>query len=164
MKSPGTPDVKPNAAEALETWIDELTAPCGLDCFNCGLFVHNITESVQQSMANRLGRRPEEIPCRGCRTEDGCRLSSGACETRACARDRGFFFCFECRDFPCPRFSPARDGGGHPPHNLKLFNLCRIRSIGVERWAAEESLMIRRRYHEGTCVPGCGPVLDEDTV
>jgi hypothetical protein len=155
-------DMKPRTKPTREAWIDELTAPCGMDCFNCELFESNMTESVMQSLALRLGRLPEGLPCRGCRRQDGCRLSSGDCPTRACARDRRVFFCFECRDFPCERFTPAVDGADRSLHNLKLFNLCRMKVVGLERWAHEESLMIRMRYLKGRPMVGCGPVIDED--
>jgi len=66
--------------------------------------------------------------------------------------------CSDCPDFPCDRLAPALDGADRYPHNLKLFNLCRIRAVGLERWACEEAAGIRRRYYEGAFIPGRGPV------
>ncbi len=81
------------------------------------------------------------------------------CETYHCATGKGVEFCFECGDFPCPKLQPVREGADNYPHNFKLYNLCRIKRIGVERWAEEESAEIRRKYYTGKFVPGNGPVL-----
>lgn len=46
------------------------------------------------------------------------------------------------------------------PHNFKVFNLCRIKAVGVEQWADEEAKLIRQRYFSGKFIPGKGPVLE----
>jgi hypothetical protein len=38
-------------------------------------------------------------------------------------------------------------------------NLCRMKRIGVEHWADEESADIRRKYSKGKFVVGVGPTL-----
>ncbi len=68
-------------------------------------------------------------------------------------------FCFECSDFPCPKLQPAADGADKYPHNMKLYNLCRMKAIGVEKWAEEEAAEIRQLYFKGKFIPGSGPVL-----
>jgi hypothetical protein len=126
-----------------------LTGPCGLDCFNCEVFEPNVTAERPLSPGTR--------PCRGCR-EQG-RGQEDGCPTRACVLERGLSFCSQCDDFPCPRLQPCRAGADLRRHNLKLFNLCRIQAVGVQRWAEEEAGLIRRRYLQGTSRPGEGPVL-----
>lgn len=138
----------------------ELTAPCGLDCFNCFVFVDNITEKAVEKIAGLLHLDPADVPCWGCRAEKGCRLNFTGCATLECATDRGVWFCFECPDFPCSRLQPAADCAERYPHNLKLYNLCRIEKIGIEKWAQEEAAEIRTRYFKGKFVVGTGPVLD----
>jgi len=82
------------------------------------------------------------------------------CPTRACVAERGLSFCSQCDDFPCSRLMPARDGADRYPHNVKLFNLCRIQAVGLQRWAEEEAVQVRDRYYHGRFRPGHGPVLE----
>ncbi|MFC2141844.1 hypothetical protein ACFLR7_02805 [Acidobacteriota bacterium] len=53
----------------------------------------------------------------------------------------------------------AKDGSERYPHNYKLFNLCRMKTVGVEKWAEEEAKLIRQRYYLGKFIPGSGPIL-----
>jgi hypothetical protein len=138
----------------------ELTAPCGLDCFNCPVFEGIITEETKQMLAKRWNIAPEKVPCKGCRAEKGCRLHFNTCATLDCVMAKGVSFCFECDEFPCSKLQPAADGATVYPHNLKVFNLCRMKAIGVERWAQEESLQIRNKYYQGKFVVGIGPMLE----
>lgn len=140
----------------------ELSAPCGIDCFNCEVFEKNLTEQVRGIMAERLGLRPEEVACRGCREQQGCRLHWKSCDTLDCVLSKGVEFCFQCGEFPCTLLQPAADGAGTYPHNMKVFNLCRMKRVGVEKWAEEEAAVIRERYYRGTFVVGRGPVLKEE--
>jgi len=75
-------------------------------------------------------------------------------------KKKGVEFCFECGDFPCGMLQPASDGAAKYPHNMKVFNLCRIRLVGVEKWAEEEALAIRKKYYTGKFIVGKGPVLE----
>ncbi len=138
----------------------ELTAPCGIDCFNCQVYAGNITEETKAVMAKQLRLDPAKVPCNGCRQQKGCRLHWNSCDTLDCVRAKGVEFCFECTEFPCPRLQPASDGAGKYPHNMKVYNLCRIKSVGVEKWAEEEATDIRKRYFQGKFVVGRGPVLE----
>jgi hypothetical protein len=42
------------------------------------------------------------------------------------------------------------------PHNMKLYNLCRIKKIGLERWIEEEAGEIRSKYFTGKFIVGKG--------
>ena len=35
------------------------------------------------------------------------------------------------------------------PHNTKVFNLCRIRKVGIEAWAKHEAGTILDKYYYG---------------
>jgi len=137
----------------------DLTAPCGLDCFNCEVCEENISPQMRAFLAGRLNKRPEEVGCKGCRESNGCRLHLNGCSTLDCVRSRGLGFCFECSDFPCDRLAPALDGADKYPHNMKLFNLCRMKAVGVEKWAESEAASVRKRYFKGRLVIGSAPVV-----
>ena len=138
-----------------------LTAPCGLDCFNCNLYEENLTEETRQRVAAYRCIPPEEVACKGCRAVQGkCRYADFDCATWACAQRKGVAYCFECGAFPCGLLAPTAKGASFP-HNMKVYNLCRMKLLGVDAWA-EEAARIRRRYYEGTFVVGQGPVLEEE--
>src|SRR5512137_1269813 len=119
------------------TEIPELTAPCGLDCFNCELHEKNVTEERRMKFAAAFKIAPEKASCAGCRASGGCRLHWGACDTLDCAKSRAVEFCYECADFPCEKLCPSAESALRYPHNLKLYNLSRMKLLGVEKWAAE---------------------------
>ncbi len=136
-----------------------LTAPCGLDCFNCPLFEEHITDELRVQVAAHRHVSPADAACKGCRTQHGW---SQSCVTYRCVVAHRVDFCFECAEFPCALLAPSRDGADRFPHNFKVFNLCRMKSQGVQRWAEQEAATIRRRYYEGRFTPGVGPKLPED--
>ncbi|MFZ0449579.1 MAG: DUF3795 domain-containing protein [Desulfatiglandaceae bacterium] len=135
-----------------------LTAPCGLDCFNCELYEENVTEELMSRIHEKMGVPREEIACKGCREQDGqhFHLDREGCATLNCVEDKGVALCCDCGDFPCAFLAPTADGAARYPHNIKVYNLCRIKSIGLERWIAEEAGAIRKRYFTAKFVVGKG--------
>ncbi len=139
--------------------IRTLSAPCGLDCFNCELYEDNVTDEMRQRVSPMLGIPPEEVQCEGCREQRGERLGLPLCETYSCSTEKNVEFCFECDEFPCSRLQPALEGADRYPHNMKMFNLCRIKAVGVEQWA-NEAADIRKKYFRGKFIIGRGPVME----
>ncbi len=138
-----------------------LTSPCGLDCFNCGTYVENITDEWKEQASKHLNIPMDEVPCKGCRDEEGhCKFGPNQeCDTWKCVQEKGLLFCHECDEFPCGKFAPTQQGADFP-HNMKVYNLCRMKLNGLDNWI-EESLEIRKRYYEGEFLVGQGPVLKE---
>ncbi len=134
-----------------------LTAPCGLDCFNCELYEENLTSELADLIHSKMGIPKEKIPCRGCRQEDGkhFHIPTG-CATLDCVKTKGVDFCCNCADFPCAFLAPTADQAGKYPHNFKVFNLCRIKNVGLERWIEEEAGQIRKKYFKHKFVVGKG--------
>lgn len=137
---------------------EDLAAPCGIDCFNCQVLEYNITDETRLRIAERRGIDPSRVSCRGCRVQGGYCILVDSCETLECVRSKGVSFCFECSEFPCLRLAPAQEGAAVFPHNMKVFNLCRMKAVGVGKWAEEEASRIRDLYYNGRFVPGSGPV------
>jgi len=135
-----------------------LTAPCGLDCFNCELYEENLTEELTDRIHVKMGVPKEEIACKGCREQDGKHFHLGreGCATLNCIKERGLALCCDCEDFPCAFLAPISDGAARYPHNMKVYNLCRIKNAGLERWIEEEAGAIRKKYYTGKFVVGKG--------
>jgi len=135
-----------------------LTAPCGLDCFNCELYERNLTDKLVDIFHTKMGIPKEAIPCKGCRQQDGkhFHLPAEGCATLNCAKARDIDLCCNCNDFPCAFLAPVADQAARYPHNMKVYNLGRIKNVGIERWIEEEAGNIRKKYFTGTFVVGKG--------
>ena len=137
-----------------------LTAPCGLDCFNCNAYEGNVTEEYKKNASEFLKIPIEETSCKGCRDEKGkCKWANGQCDTWDCVQEKKVAYCHECTDFPCKLLKPTKQGADYP-HNMKVYNLCRMKFFGIDKWI-EEASKIRKQYYEGKFVVGKGPVLEE---
>ncbi len=140
----------------------ELTAPCGLDCFNCPTYKDNIAKVpllARLLFSISLKIPLKKLPCNGCRNEKGnCKFAKNKhCATWDCVQKKGVTYCYECDDFPCKMLMPTKKGAFFP-HNMKVYNLCRMKLLGIEKWI-EESAEIRKCYYEGKFEVGKGPVL-----
>lgn len=135
----------------------ELTAPCGLDCFNCELHETNLTEKFAQLIHDKIGVPKNEIACKGCREQDGVHyhIPKEGCATLDCAKSKGVSLCCDCKEFPCALLAPIADGAARYPHNMKVYNLCRIKQAGIDQWI-EEAGTIRKKYFTGKFVVGKG--------
>ncbi len=135
-----------------------LTAPCGLDCFNCELYEDNLTKEFAELIHTKLGIKHEEIPCKGCCQQDGnhYHLPPEGCATLTCVKAKGVDLCCDCDDFPCVLLAPTADKAAQYPHNMKVYNLCRIKKLGLESWIENESGQIRAKYFKGKFIVGKG--------
>jgi len=136
-----------------------LVAPCGLDCFNCEIHESNLTDKFAGIFHAKWGVPKEEIACKGCRQQDGkhFHLPQG-CATLDCAKAKDVALCCDCDEFPCALLAPVANHAAQYPHNIKLYNLCRIKKIGLDRWIEEEAKTIRKNYFTKNFVVGKGQV------
>lgn len=135
-----------------------LTAPCGLDCFNCDIHENNLTPELAEMINTKMGVPKEEIACKGCRQKNGkhFHLPPNGCATLDCVKAKDVALCCECNDFPCALLAPIADQAARYPHNMKLFNLCRIKKVGLDCWIEEEAGQIRKKYFTSKFVVGKG--------
>jgi hypothetical protein len=138
-----------------------LTSPCGLACFNCATYEGNITEEWKKEVSEIFKIPVEETSCKGCRDEKGnCKFTiNNECATWNCVQEKGVNFCYECEEFPCKLLAPSKKGADFL-HNMKVYNLCRMKLNGIDNWI-EEAGEIRNRYYEGEFLIGKGPILEE---
>ena len=55
-------------------------------------------------------------------------------------------FCGDCDQFPCDNLHPYADKTATLPHNIKVFNLCLIKKMGLEKWAGSKAGDVRKTY------------------
>lgn len=133
----------------------DLTAPCGRDCFNCPFYLSRENEKMQHILAVKYGMKKEEVSCDGCRAIQGkCNFLkhlgfSEQCKIYSCSERNQVEFCYECNDFPCDLLQSLADRADAFPHNLKVFNLCLIKRIGVNEWVEKKSRQTFERYYKG---------------
>lgn len=133
-----------------------MTAPCGLDCFNCHYYLarENQASMTEVKKISKKYDMPVEIMlCDGCRNHDGkiplqkhAFGSEHKCAAYECAKKKGMTFCGECNRFPCDYLHPYADMAEELPHNMKVFNLCLIKRMGVEAWAGFKAAEARKTY------------------
>lgn len=135
-----------------------LVAPCGIDCGTCELYMCKDNPQLLEYLVSREISE-EKLPCAGCRNIEGnCPVIPCKCETYACVKDKNVDFCFDCNDFPCSKLGPSADKANILPHNMKVFNLCTIKRMGVENFTRESSV-IKQRYYKGKMEVGKGPQI-----
>ncbi|MFZ3144914.1 DUF3795 domain-containing protein [Methanothrix sp.] len=131
----------------------ELTAPCGLDCFNCVCYLANDNDAARkqvESLAQQYGFPTEKAMCKGCRKRNGVPpFGTEPCKVFKCVSSNGIESCADCSDFPCDNLHPYADMASTVPHNMKVFNLALIRKMGLEKWAQEKAKLVRDTYFGG---------------
>ena len=128
-----------------------LTAPCGLDCFNCPCYLANDHVEIRKQVMSSAQVSSEDAACRGCRKENGIApirraYGHGPCRVYRCASEKSMETCADCPDFPCDNLQPYADRASVLPHNIKVFNLALIRKMGLEKWAREKAKQVRDTY------------------
>jgi len=134
----------------------QMTAPCGLDCFNCQFYLANKDlEAMQmvEELSGQLQIPVEKMQCDGCRKHDGIIPlqqhifgEAHRCAAYECSKDKAVDFCGQCNDFPCDNLHPYADKADTLPHNTKVFNLCLINKMGLKKWAATKAAKVREAY------------------
>lgn len=129
--------------------IRHLTAPCGLDCFNCPAFLARDNEKLRSFVALHFDVEPDQAWCPGCRELGGqihLLKMDKPCRVWQCIEPKGLHNCSECEDFPCDNLHPVADMAAKRIHNAKVFNLCLIRKMGLEEWARDKAARVRQTY------------------
>ena len=127
----------------------QMTAPCGLPCFVCYLYLANENEELRSKISDFLGIPPDKTVCKGCRNEDGrCVHNEQTCRVYPCASEKKLNFCSECDDFPCDFLHPYADRS-ELWHNTKVFNLCLIKKMGLNHWAETKASTVQETYSSG---------------
>jgi hypothetical protein len=129
-----------------------MTAPCGLDCFNCQMYLAGENEELRAVIAKFMNLPYDKAVCRGCRGEKGTpvvKSLAGTCDIYQCAEKKGIGFCCDCSDFPCDKLHPLADEAAKRIHNIKVFNLSLIKKMGLEAWAKDKAKSVRDTYFTG---------------
>ena len=130
-----------------------LTSPCGLACWNCLLYKAKDNEQIRAAIAQKTGRPAEQCSCQGCRAHNGTIPFLGMtepCKVYRCITQKGIEICSDCDEFPCKNLHPIAEMANTRPHNLKVYNLCQIRRLGLEEWAEELAEESYEHYFKGT--------------
>jgi hypothetical protein len=126
----------------------KMTSPCGLPCFHCPAHLALTEPEIRKRMSEALNIPEEKATCEGCRPQEGrieLLTPHAQCKIYECVTERKIDFCNECDNFPCDRFQPYADKANYP-HNSKMYQLCMMKKLGFEKWAAEEATKIWDTY------------------
>ncbi len=134
----------------------QMTAPCGLDCFNCQFYLAKTDQEALmkvEELSKQFNIPVATMLCNGCRNHDG-RIplqkhifgEAHRCVAYECSKSRNLDFCGDCEEFPCDTLHPYADKAAILPHNTKVFNLCLIKKLGLEKWAEDKASRVRETY------------------
>ncbi len=129
-----------------------MTSPCGLDCFNCPMYLANDDPELRTEISKKTKLPYQKAVCEGCRNANGIISFLGStepCDVYKCTDHKGIMFCSECSDFPCDHLHPHADQALVRPHNIKVFNLCLIEKMGLEQWAKNKAKSVKEKYFKG---------------
>jgi hypothetical protein len=130
-----------------------LTAPCGKDCFNCPMYIGEENKENRENFFRSRNIPLDKFQCKGCRESKGYCIGLTVlgidpnCKTFKCVKEHNVEFCYECDEFPCFRLQPVADRSDRVPHALKVYNLCMIKRMGIDKWASEHSKKIFDDYY-----------------
>ncbi len=134
----------------------KMTSPCGMDCFNCPMYLAKDDQKLRATMAKTMNIPPEKAFCRSCREEKGTMTWmgwTGPCRVYRCTEQKGLHSCADCSDFPCDNLQPYADQADKVPHNAKVFNIGLIKKMGLETWAKTKAKEVRNTYFKGKLNP-----------
>jgi len=135
---------------------NDLVAPCGDYCGGCGQYNGLIIETANQmkefaelygfefrskgvfdfkQFVEGLRWFIENAKCPSCQQGGG----PPWCEVRKCCSEKGLHICFECEEFPCPKFKEYAD-----PDTMDRYN--RFKEIGFEKWVEEQTQKAKEGY------------------
>lgn len=97
------------------------SAYCGLYCEACPTYI-----------ATANGEDTEE-KCKGCKS-DTLGTWCAMCNLKACAKEKGHEFCYECSDYPCQDLITFKEDTDYPYHDDVLEHLAMIKDVGEEKW------------------------------
>ena len=87
---------------------------CGLNCALCSMHLGGC--------------------CPGC----GGGAGNQSCTIAKCSLEHGCVqFCWECPEYPCPRYEGFDDGDSFVPHRNRTQDIARARELGLEAYLAE---------------------------
>lgn len=144
-----------------------LVGICGIYCGTCPQFLasRENDREMQAKIAREHNIPIAEAYCDGCLSDHvisfckECRHGF-----RACAREKGVTWCFECADFACPRLRAHKDQhivNGVSHHENIINSLRYMKEHGIEAWVEQQDKAGRcpecgkRLYWFTRVCPGC---------
>lgn len=105
---------------------------CGLACKACSVYIAScIGGQTLAQRAQRAGMTPEEMNCKGCRSDKTSPYCT-SCEIKKCIRSKGLTWCSECDAYPCQQL---KDFQASRPHRAEILNsLDFAQSHSLEQW------------------------------
>lgn len=130
---------------------------CGFYCGSCGILAaYRKGQEQQRKLATELSKYMkrtvaiQEIQCQGC--QDLSKFCWGnACKLKACCRENGHNFCFQCPQFPCEDFAKFSE----------IYHDIPIQQSNELREMASTNTWLKKMKERWTCSKCGGPVEAE---
>lgn len=135
----------------------DLMAPCGLYCGLCGVYIatrdHN--DKFKAIMGSLYGTSPEDTACLGCMQPDPPEKLYGycsMCSIRNCVRERGYYSCHQCSEWPCEQIRNFGLATGRRvmERTIPIWRE-KVAELGHEKGSIEWARSECERYHCSNC-------------
>jgi hypothetical protein len=91
--------------------MSEMIAYCGLDCSECKAFKATQAKDIEWkkqiarhwSDQGEIKFKPEDVDCRGCKSDMISGFCRKLCEIKPCAEEKKVRTCAHCDDYPCEK-------------------------------------------------------------
>jgi len=105
----------------------EMIAYCGLDCNECRAF--KATQAKDFEWKGQIAKqwteglkvefKPEDINCRGCKSDTISGWCRKICKIRPCAEERNVETCAHCDNYPCDKLKEFQSNEAVATKNLE---------------------------------------------
>ncbi|OHD62879.1 MAG: hypothetical protein A2176_07010 [Spirochaetes bacterium RBG_13_51_14] len=138
-----------------------LMAPCGLYCGACGIYIatRDNNDKFKKILGDLYGSKPEHTECLGCMQPELLEKLYGFCRVctmRDCVREKGYYSCHQCADWPCEKVEKFGLATGRRvmKRAIPLWRK-KVRELGDQQGSVEWARSELERYH----CPSCGEPL-----
>ena len=138
-----------------------LMAPCGLYCGTCAVYISTRDGNTRfrDILAGLYGSKPEETACLGCMQAEPPECLYAFCQScriRACVKDKAYYSCHQCDEFPCTLVEEFPLPVGRRVMDKAIVRWReKVAQHGDERGSVEWARSECERYH----CPDCGEPL-----
>ena len=126
-------------------------AYCGLYCASCPAYQATQNGTLEE-MFRDSDKSPEDAACHGCKSRAVNKGWCSICTLKACAKTKGYDFCYECAEYPCKELESFKNDPNYPYHSEVYDSLKIIKAEGKDVWLEK----MKTRW---SC-PDCGNVLN----
>jgi len=113
---------------------DILDAYCGIYCGSCIIrlaYLQDRTDCIPEPWKTQC--KGLDLECHGCKS-DHIYPNCAKCTIRPCAKAKNIKYCFECKEYPCAKYSHFESSEEYPHFTLMLQEFHLLKEKSLKEW------------------------------